>query len=141
MYNGTTCAESDACCYNIDQWCPAFNDGGACDRYDRGAYPFGDLRKYDGQMTDATSLTPFPNAIFFNWATIFILGFGNLAALDFQARCMASNGPNTARIGCILGGLFTFFVGIPFAYTGGITRYVESHRWYCILVACLSPSF
>lgn len=30
-------------------------------------------------MTDAHSLTPFPNPILFNWATIFVLGFGNLA--------------------------------------------------------------
>ena len=37
------------------------------------------------QMTDADALDPIPNAIFFNWATIFVLAFGNLAALDFQA--------------------------------------------------------
>jgi hypothetical protein len=28
-------------------------------------------------MTNGLALTPFPNAIFFNWATIFILAFGN----------------------------------------------------------------
>ena len=54
--------------------------------------------------------------------SIFILGFGNLGALDFQARCMASKTPTTARLGCIIGGLFTFFIGIPFAYAGAITR-------------------
>jgi hypothetical protein len=36
-------------------------------------------------MTNPWALSPFPNAIFWDWATIFILGFGNLAALDFQA--------------------------------------------------------
>jgi hypothetical protein len=30
-------------------------------------------------MTDPYALSPFPNAIMFNWATIFVLGFGNLA--------------------------------------------------------------
>ena len=40
------------------------------------------------QMTDANALDPIPNAIFFNWATIFVLAFGNLAALDFQACYM-----------------------------------------------------
>jgi hypothetical protein len=57
-----------------------------------------------------------------DWATIFVLGIGNLAALDFQARCMAAKTPSIATWGCILGGLFTFFVGVPFAYMGSITR-------------------
>lgn len=35
-------------------------------------------------MMDIDAYNPFPNAILFNWATIFVLGFGNLAALDFQ---------------------------------------------------------
>jgi len=30
-------------------------------------------------MTNAYSLTPFPNAVVFNWANIFVLAFGNLA--------------------------------------------------------------
>ena len=29
-------------------------------------------------MLNPHSLTPFPNAILFNWATVFILAFGNL---------------------------------------------------------------
>ena len=73
-------------------------------------------------MSDRVSLSPFPNAIMWNWATLFILAFGNLAALDFQARCMAAKTPRTAQLGCIIGGLFTFFVGVPFAYLGAITR-------------------
>lgn len=124
MYNGTACAETPgACCYNTELWCPNqnSNDGG-CDRYDRGAYPFGDKRIFSDQMSNFRSLTPFPNALLWNWSTIFILGFGNLAALDFQARCMASKTPSTARIGCIIGGLLTFFIGIPFAYLGAISR-------------------
>eukprot|EP00961_Rhodomonas_salina_P011025 147794-Rhodomonas_salina.1 len=74
-------------------------------------------------MTNPYALTPFPNAIFWDWATIFILGFGNLAALDFQARCMSAKSPNIARIGCLIAGLLTFFVGIPFSYMGAITRH------------------
>ena len=92
IYNGTACTATNAtgaCCYNIEQWCPDYlnNDGDyQCDRYDRGAYPTGDKRHWPDQMTDYDALAPFPNAIFWNWATIFILAFGNLGALDFQAR-------------------------------------------------------
>ena len=50
------------------------------------AYPMGDVRTLPNQMTDPDAIDPIPNAIFFNWVTIFVLGFGNLAALDFQAR-------------------------------------------------------
>lgn len=120
-YQGVACdTNPDLCCYNSAEWCP--NGSPDCDRYDRAAYPFGDKRIYDNQMTDALALAPFPNAILWNWATIFILGFGNLAALDFQARCMAAKTPRTARLGCIIGGLLTFFIGVPFAYLGAITR-------------------
>ena len=49
------------------------------------AYPIGDMRNNQEQMTDPDALDPIPNAILFNWVTIFVLGFGNLAALDFQA--------------------------------------------------------
>ncbi|CAB9519598.1 affinity choline transporter 1 [Seminavis robusta] len=119
MYAGVPCLNvEDACCYNVDKWCPSADNCTA----DNGAYPFGDQRVFQGQMTDHLSLAPFPNAIMWNWATIFILGFGNLAALDFQARCMAAKTPRTAQLGCIIGGLFTFFVGVPFAYLGAITR-------------------
>jgi hypothetical protein len=63
-----------------------------------------------------------PNAIFWNWATILILGIGNLGALDFQARCMAAKTPSGARWGCIIGGVATFVIGVPFAAMGGILR-------------------
>ena len=49
------------------------------------AYPMGDVRTLPNQMTDPDAIDPIPNAIFFNWVTS-VLGFGNLAALDFQAR-------------------------------------------------------
>jgi len=120
MYNGVPCTNQvGELCYNTALHCPNATSCVA----DNGAYPFGDKPVFKNQMSDPWSLTPFPNAIFFNWATIFVLGFGNLAALDFQARCMAAKSPNTARIGCIIAGLMTFFVGIPFAYMGAITRY------------------
>lgn len=118
-YEGVPCENDESfCCYNTDKWCPTDDNCVA----DNGAYPFGDKPVFSNQMTDAVALTPFPNAIFFNWATIFVLGFGNLAALDFQARCMAAKTPSIATWGCIIGGLFTFVVGIPFAYLGAITR-------------------
>ena len=46
----------------------------------------GDAMMVPSQMTDPDALDPIPNAIFFNWVTIFVLGFGNLGALDFQVR-------------------------------------------------------
>ena len=49
------------------------------------AYPKGDKPMFGEQMSDSNALDPLPNAIIFNWATIFVLGFGNLCALDFQA--------------------------------------------------------
>lgn len=120
LYDGVPCEiDTSAKCYNQQLHCP---EGGECVA-DNGAYPFGDKRVFNNQMTDPYALTPFPNAIFWDWATIFILGFGNLAALDFQARCMAAKSPRDARLGCILGGLLTFIVGIPFSYLGAITRY------------------
>ena len=64
--------------------------------------------------------------MFWNWCTIFILGFGNLAALDFQARCMAAKDPFTARWGCIIGGIVTFVIGMPYASLGSILRYVKA---------------
>lgn len=119
MYDGVPCDNDPSqCCYNIEKWCPSDDN---C-RADNAAYPIGDMPVFPNQLTDHLSLTPFPNAIMWNWATIFILAFGNLAALDFQARCMAAKTATTARLGCLIGGCLTFLVGIPFAYLGAITR-------------------
>lgn len=119
LYDGVPCNNyPDQCCYNAEKHCPSEDN---CVT-DNGAYPIGDMRVFPDQMTNAHSLYPFPNAIFWDWATIFVLGFGNLAALDFQARCMASKSPSVATIGCAIAGCLTFFVGIPFAYLGSITR-------------------
>lgn len=48
------------------------------------AYPLGDKVAKGEGMGDPHSYDPIPNAILFNWVTIFVLGFGNLGALDFQ---------------------------------------------------------
>lgn len=126
LYNGTQCQYStDQCCYNTELWCPGYPNV-PCTKYDRGAYPMGDQQTYHNQMTSATALDPYPNAILWNWATIFILAIGNLAALDFQARCIASDSGRNARIACIVAGLLTLFIGIPFSYLGSITRYVSN---------------
>eukprot|EP00178_Gracilaria_changii_P012235 TRINITY_DN345_c0_g1_i2.p1 TRINITY_DN345_c0_g1~~TRINITY_DN345_c0_g1_i2.p1 ORF type:complete len:508 (+),score=44.46 TRINITY_DN345_c0_g1_i2:3314-4837(+) len=110
-YDGVPCNfSSSLCCF------------GASNQTDNGAFPIGDQRVFGNQMFSPTALSPFPNALMWNWATILILAFGNLAALDFQARCMASRTPRVATLGCLLGGCLTFLVGIPFSYLGGITR-------------------
>jgi hypothetical protein len=121
MYQGVPCmVDSNQCCYNEELWCP--NGSPNCDYYDRAAYPTGDQRVYEDQMNDYHALSPFPNGIFWNWATIIILAFGNVAALDFQARCMASKTARNASLGCFIGAAVTAFVGIPFSYLGLVTR-------------------
>ena len=86
------------------------------------AYPLGDVPAMAEQMTDADALDPIPNAIFFNWVTIFVLGFGNLAALDFQARVMSAQGPKTAVVGCIVAAFISWIIGILFSFTSGAAR-------------------
>lgn len=119
-FEGVPCKNDAAlCCYNTDKWCPSDDNCVA----DNGAYPFGDKPIFSNQLTDPYALTPFPNAIFWDWATIFILAFGNLGALDFQARCMAARCPKTATVGCFIAGLSTFLIGVPVSYLGAIIRY------------------
>ena len=60
------------------------------------AYPIGDSSMTFAQMADGDALDPIPNAIVMNWSTIFVLGLGNLMALDFQARCMAAKSEKIA---------------------------------------------
>lgn len=123
-YSGVQCLFDTAkCCFNES----VANTGLIPDN---GAYPTGDKRVFTNQMTDVLALTPFPNAILWNWATIFILGFGNLAALDFQARCFASRSPTVATVGCVIAGVITLVVGVPFSYLGAITRYVMRKALY-----------
>jgi len=88
-------------------------------------FPIGDDPIIGEQMTDEDGLGQvqgIPNAIVFNWITIFVLGFGNLAALDFQARVMAAKTPKTAVIGCLLGGVISWIVGVTFSFTSGAAR-------------------
>ncbi len=86
------------------------------------AYPIGDEMMFGEGMTNPDSYDPIPNAITFNWATIFVLGFGNLAALDFQARVFASKTPKIAVIGCVIGGVVTWCVGISLSFITGAIR-------------------
>ena len=86
------------------------------------AYPNGDQRTFPNQMRDAHAMAPFPNAIVFNWATLIVLAFGNMGALDFQARCMAAKSAKIATIGCLVAGVLCIILGVPFAYLGSIAR-------------------
>lgn len=58
----------------------------ACDNF---AFPNGSRIVYSSGMTDPDAYAPLPNALLYNWCSIFVLGFGNLCALDFQVRCRA----------------------------------------------------
>ncbi|KAG5175443.1 Solute:Sodium symporter family [Tribonema minus] len=114
MYNGVPGTEPETCVYNEQVWGP--------NGVDNGAWPVGDALIHPESFTSFDGLAPFPNAVYYNWATVIILGFGNLSALDFQARCMAAKTPRIATIACLLGGLITFAVGIPFAFNGGFMK-------------------
>ena len=119
MHQGVPCTVNpDSCCYNEALWCP---NATSCTT-DNGAYPIGDQRIFTNQLLEPTSLSPFPNGVLWSWCTIFILGVGNLAALDFQSRCMAAISPKAARYGCFIACAVTILIGIPFAYLGSITR-------------------
>lgn len=120
MYQGVPCEfDESACCYNQQLWCPSADNCTA----DNGAYPVGDQRIFYNQMQDPYALTPFPNAILFNWSVIIALSFGNLAALDFQARNLAAKTAKTATVANVIAGCLTLIIGVPFAYMGAITRY------------------
>jgi len=86
------------------------------------AYPLGDSGMFWSGMTDADSYDPIPNAIVLNWATIIVLAFGNLMALDFQARCFAAKTPGIARWGCITAGVVTGFLGVLNTFNSGTLR-------------------
>ncbi|KAG2422590.1 hypothetical protein HXX76_015918 [Chlamydomonas incerta] len=90
-----------------------------CDNY---AYPDGDKLAVPHAMTDPNAYAPFPNAVLYNWVSIFVLGFGNMCALDFQARCIAAKSPRTARIACFIAGVALVLLAVPFGMLGGLTR-------------------
>jgi len=85
LYQGVNCTYvPDACCYNTELYCTDPDDWATCRSIDNGRYPLGDQPVYHDQFTNPQALSPSPNAIVWNWASIFVLGLGNLAALDFQ---------------------------------------------------------
>lgn len=86
------------------------------------AYPVGDAPAMASGMQDPHSYDPIPNAIFFNWATFFVLAFGNCMALDFQARCFSAKDGNTARISCLIAGVIAGLIGVFNTYNAGVTR-------------------
>jgi Na+/proline symporter len=86
------------------------------------AYPLGDANQVTDQMFNADALAPLPNAIVLNWATVIVLGFGNLCALDFQARVFGARTPMIAVKGCIIGGIVSWTIGVLLAFTSGSIR-------------------
>jgi hypothetical protein len=142
MYEGVPCeVDPSKCCYNENLWCP--NGGPNCDRYDRGAYPLGDKAVYLEQMFNPNALAPFPNAIVWNWATIFVLGFGCLGALDFQSRCLA--GKRNKKHGCQAShfrpskaSILTVLLIAPFVLIPQMTaRSPGAARMSCLAAGCV----
>ena len=130
-YDGVACEfDENRCCYNTAKWCDS--NGENCERIDNGAYWWkgADDRIFDSfpstgdnSMLNPRALWPFPNAIFWNWSTIVILAFGNLAAIDFQARCMAAKTEKIATTANFIAGCLGIFVGLPLAFIGGVSRF------------------
>lgn len=90
-----------------------------CDTF---AYPEGDHAIWPNSMTSADAYAPFPNAILLNWATIIVLGLGNLCALDFQQRCMAAKSPKVARAANLTAGVLLLALCVPFTLMAGYVR-------------------
>lgn len=108
-----------------------------CDNY---AYPTGDMAVNPHGMTDPDAYAPFPNALVFNWASLIVLSVGNLCALDFQQRCMASRTPGIARLGCILAGIILFTVALPFGAIGGERVWALASEAQCKVRAHAAPA-
>jgi hypothetical protein len=73
MYQGVPCTfQPGKCCYNTALHCPGYDGTPSfpCNFYDRGAYPTGDHAVYPNSMTSAYAYSPYPNGIFWNWATV-----------------------------------------------------------------------
>mmetsp|Transcript_1836 Transcript_1836/g.6183 ORF Transcript_1836/g.6183 Transcript_1836/m.6183 type:complete len:773 (-) Transcript_1836:501-2819(-) len=131
-YDGVPCEfDPGRCCYNADKWCDDPDALSGC-RTDNAAYWWKGAddrifdsfpRSGDNSMLNPRALWPFPNAIFWNWATVVILAFGNLAAIDFQARCMAAKSERTATAANLIAGSLGIFVGVPLAFIGGVSRF------------------
>eukprot|EP00964_Phaeocystis_antarctica_P085545 scaffold54055_cov61-Phaeocystis_antarctica.AAC.2 len=85
------------------------------------------------QMTDADALDPIPNAIFFNWATIFVLAFGNLAALDFQVYfiCACLCGYTSTVAAC------SIHLPRRARLPGMLHAHAHVHVWLCIYYGCM----
>ena len=65
----------------------------------------------------------------FNWATIIVLGFGNLAALDFQARVFSAKSPKVAQLGSARTALAGSIVAADFS--------VKQFRCSILLYQCM----
>jgi hypothetical protein len=88
LYGGVPCTfVTGACCYDTATWCP--ENGTSCVA-DNGAYPIGDQRIFSDQMTSPTSLSPFPNAIYWYVMRTY-LPARQLLGLSFKAPLTMSS--------------------------------------------------
>ena len=86
------------------------------------AYPLGDKPMFFEGMSDPDAYDPIPNAIVFNWATIFVIGMGSAIAPDFQARIFAAKSSKAAIFGCIFGAIITWVFGCCWAFVPAAAR-------------------
>jgi len=106
MYGGVPCTYvTGACCYDTAMWCPP--NGTFCTT-DNGAYPVGDQRIFSDQMTNPTSLSPFPNSIF--W---YVCDHSSLVSLPIQRHFLTMHVSPIHR--------YRIGTGAPFLFSESVT--------------------
>ena len=90
-------------------------------------YPLGDAGAIPAGLVDINAYDPIPNAVFFNWVTVIVLAFGNICAIDFQARVMAAKDGKTAKWSCFFAGCVVMVIGGFFSANAGAMRALCAH--------------
>ncbi len=64
---------------------------------------------------DGAQMFDFSQGAAINWATLLVLGLGDVVAIDFMERVFAARSPETARKACFIGAAGTILIGIPYS--------------------------
>lgn len=64
---------------------------------------------------DMQQLTDFSAGAGINWATLLVLGLGDVVAIDFMERVFAAESARTAKRACYVGAIGTIAIGIPYS--------------------------
>ncbi len=64
---------------------------------------------------DFAQLSDFSAGAGINWATLLVLAFGDVVAIDFMERVFAAESARTAKRACYVGAIGTILIGIPYS--------------------------